>query len=235
MRRFFWIRLRMFLRRCAGGGIVMAAWFAFGTAAFHVLDGLPLPRALAVALYVAHTPSPLWELYSFWGQCVLFGIVISVFLLQAVQQYNPQEACRMLAKEMKDHAIVIGYTHLGERIVEYFRQAKRPYVLVDRDATAVDDLVRAGEPVIVDNAREASTLEDAGIGRARLVVLTSNNIETALLVTRLARERNPQARIIVRCYQDEFVSLLESLGANEVISSSKSAFREIEAHLAVHP
>lgn len=33
---------------------------------------------------------------------MLFGIVISVFLLQAVQQYNPQEACRMLAKEMKD-------------------------------------------------------------------------------------------------------------------------------------
>ena len=78
MRRFFWIRLRMFLRRCAGGGIVMAAWFAFGTAAFHAIDGLPLPRALAVALYVGYTPSPLWELYSFWGQCVLFGIVICI-------------------------------------------------------------------------------------------------------------------------------------------------------------
>jgi len=235
MRRFFWIRLRMFLRRCAGGGIVMAAWFAFGTAAFHVIDGLPLPRALAVALYLGYTPSGLWELYSFWGQCVLFGIVISVFLLQAVQQYNPQEACRMLAKEMKDHAIVIGYTHLGQRIVDYLRQAKHPYVLIDRDATAVDDLVRAGEPVIVDNAREASTLEEAGIARARLLVLASNNIETALLVTRLARARNPQARIIVRCYQDEFVDLLGTLGASEVISSSKSAFREIEAHLALQP
>jgi CPA2 family monovalent cation:H+ antiporter-2 len=152
-----------------------------------------------------------------------------------VQQYNPQEACRMLAKEMKDHTIVVGYTHLGERIVEFLRQAKRAYVLVDRDATAVDDLVRAGEPVIVDNAREASTLEDAGIARARLVVLASNNIETALLVTRRARERNPKVRIIVRCYQDDFVDLLESLGANEVISSSKSAFREIESHLAVQP
>jgi len=235
MRRFFWIRLRMFLRRCAGGGVVMAAWFAFGTAAFHYLDGLPVSRALAVALYVGYTPSPLWELYSFWGQCVLFGIVISVFLLQAVQQYNPQEACRMLAKEMKDHAIVVGYTHLGERIVEYLRETKRPYVLIDRDPTAVDDLVREGEPVIVDNAREASTLEDAGIARARLLVLASNNIETALLVTRLARARNPHARIIVRCYQDEFVDLLASLGATEVISSSKSAFREIEAHLAVQP
>jgi hypothetical protein len=235
MRRFFWVRLRMFLRRCAGGAIVMAAWFAFGTVAFHVLDGLTWGRALAVAFYVGHTPSPLWELYSFWGQCVLFGIVISVFLLQAVQQYNPQEACRMLAKEMKGHAIVVGYTHLGQRIVEYLRQAKLPYVLIDRDPTAVDDLVRAGEPVIVDNAREASTLEEAGIARARLLVLASNNIETALLVTRLARARNGEARIIVRCYQDEFVDLLGTVGATEVISSSKSAFREIESHLTVRP
>ena len=233
MRRFFWIRLRMFLRRCAGGAVVMAAWFALGTAAFHFLEGLPLPRAAAIAFYVGYSPSGLWELYSFWGQCVLFGIVISVFLLQAVQQYNPQEACRMLAKEMKDHAIVVGYTHLGERVVEYLRQSKLPYVLIDRDPTAVDDLIRAGEPVIVDNAREASTLEEAGIARARLLVLASNNIETALLVTRLARARNPQARIIVRCYQDEFVDLLATLGATEVISSSRSAFREIEAQLAV--
>ena len=139
----------------------------------------------------------------------------------------------MLAKEMKDHAIVVGYTHLGARIVEHFRDAKQPYVLIDRDPTAVDDLIRAGEPVIVDNAREPGTLEDAGIARARLLVLASNNIETALLVTRRARQRNAKVRIIVRCYQDEFVDLLESLGASEVISSSRSAFREIEAHLGV--
>ena len=133
----------------------------------------------------------------------------------------------MLAKEMKDHAIVVGYTHLGARIVDQFRKDGRSYVLIEKDATAVDHLVRHGEPVIVDNAKETGALEDAGVDRARLVIVAANNVETSLIVTKKTRERNKTARIIVRCYQDEFAEILEGLGADEVISSSKSAFKEL--------
>ena len=104
-------------------------------------------------------------------------------------------------------------------------------MLVDRDAAVVDDLVRLSEPVIVDNAKEDSTLVDAGIEHARTVVVATNNVETALLVTKKAREKNPKAHIIVRCYMDEFAEILETLGANEVISSSKSAFEGIAPQL----
>ena len=38
---------------------------------------------------------------------------------------------------------------------------------------------------------------------------------------------NKTCRIIARCFQDEFVEILESLGATEVISSSKNAFENI--------
>ena len=83
----------------------------------------------------------------------------------------------------------------------------------------------------MDDAKQESTLLDAGIERARLVVITSNSIETALIVTKRARDRNKKALIIVRCFLDEFTEILESLGANEVISSSKSAFTGISSHL----
>lgn len=231
MRRYFWIRLRIFLRRCRWGFAIMAAWFAFGTFAFFYWEGLSSGEALLNALYLGGSRGKLWDLYSFWGQCVLFGIVIGVFLTQAIQSYNPQEGARMLAQEMNHHAIVIGYSHLGTLIVEHFLREKRPYVLIEKDSTLVDELMRAGEPVIVDNAREATALEAAGVARATLIVITSNDIETALLVTKRARERNKSARIIVRCYLDEFAEILESLGADEIISSSKSAFREIVPRL----
>jgi Trk K+ transport system NAD-binding subunit len=117
------------------------------------------------------------------------------------------------------------------RIVDHLRLSSRPYVLVDRDHAAVDDLVRAGEPVIVDDAKQDSNLIDAGIAHATAIIVTTNNIETALLVTKRSRDRNMRANIVVRCYLDEFTEILESLGANEVISSSKSAFHEISAHL----
>jgi len=91
--------------------------------------------------------------------------------------------------------------------------------------------VRTGEPVIADDAKQESTLVDAGIERANFVVITANNIETALLFTKRARERNKKAAIVVRCYMDEFTEILESLGAIEVISSSKSAFNEISKRI----
>jgi hypothetical protein len=231
MAHFTTIRLRLFARQCRWGFALIACWFALGTLVFFEADHAPLGEALLDAFYLRYRPGALWILYAFWGQCVLFGIVVSLFLLQALQHYNPQEGCRMLAREMNGHAVVIGYTHFGRRLVEHLRRNNRPYVLIEKDALAVEELVRDGQPVLIGNAKEEESLDQAGVARARLVVIASNNIETALIVTRRARQRNQKARVIVRCFLDEFSEILESLGADEVISSSKSAFREVAVHL----
>ena len=231
MRRFFWIRLTLFLRQSRWGFALLALWFALGTVAFRHWEHLPLRESILCAFYFRFHPGQLSDLYSFWGQCVLFGIIISIFILQALQRYNPQEGSRMLAREMRNHIIIVGHGHLGGRLVEHVRQSRLPYVLIEKDSTVVDHLLRAGDPVVVDDAKQESTLIDAGVDHAHLIVITANNIETALLVTKHARDRNKKANIVVRCYMDEFTEILESLGANEVISSSKSAFKEIAAHL----
>jgi len=137
----------------------------------------------------------------------------------------------MLASEMKEHVIVVGHGHLGARLVTHLRRNSQPYVLIEKNPMAVDDLIRAGEAVVVDDAKQESALVDAGVERAHLIVITANNIETALLVTKRARDRNKKTTIVVRCYLDEFTEILESLGANEVISSSKSAFNEIASRI----
>jgi hypothetical protein len=223
--------MRIFLRQARWGFALIAAWFLLGALLFRFVERLSYLDTLWNAVYLEKSPGALWELYSFWGQCVLFGIVISIFFLQALQRYNPQEGCRMLAREIREHVIVVGYTHLGARIVEHLRARRTPYVLIEQDATIVDDLVRDGEPVIVDNAKQESTLAEAGIAHAKTVVVATNNVETALLVTKRAREANKAAHIIARCYVDDFAEILETLGANEVISSSKSAFEGIAPRL----
>ena len=210
MRRFFWIRLTLFMRQSRWGFALLALWFALGTFAFHHWDHLPLREAFLCAVYFRFHPGPLEELYSFWGQCVLFGIVISIFILQALQRYNPLEGSRMLAREMKNHIIIVGHGNLGGRLVDHLRQSAVPYVLIEKDITVVDHLIRAGDPIVVDDAKQESTLIDAGVDHAHLIVIASNNIETALLVTKRTRDRNKKATIIVRCYMDEFTEILES-------------------------
>ncbi len=133
----------------------------------------------------------------------------------------------MIASQMRNHIVVIGYTHLGERLVTYFREKKVSYCLIEKDKEKVDELLRLGEPVIVDDAREMDALSDANVNSAKVVILASNNLETTLIVTKRARQSNKDCRIITRCFQDEFAEIIESLGANEVISSSKNAFDNI--------
>ena len=137
----------------------------------------------------------------------------------------------MLAKEITNHVVVIGYSHLGRRLVDHFRETQVPYCLIEKDRDHVDELLRLGEPVIVDDAREMDALEDANIEGANAVLVASNNLETALLVTKRVRDRNKKCKIITRCYQDEFAEILESLGADDVISSSKNAFDDILARI----
>src|ERR1700675_5714 len=133
MKRHFWIRARLFLRQGRWGFAVIGAWFLLGTLSFRYVGGLRFQDAILNAVYLKKSAGEIWELYSFWGQCVLFGIVISIFFLQALQRYNPQEGCRMLAGELRNHVIVVGHTHLGARIVEHLREAGLPYVVVERD------------------------------------------------------------------------------------------------------
>jgi hypothetical protein len=149
MKRHFWIRAKLFFRQARWGFAVIGTWFLLGTLVFRYAGGLRFQDAILNAFYLKKSDGEIWDLYSFWGQCVLFGIVISIFFLQALQRYNPQEGCRMLAGELRNHVIVVGYTHLGTRIVEHLREAGLPYVLVDRDPAVVDDLVRLGEIVHV--------------------------------------------------------------------------------------
>ena len=182
MKRYLWIRIKLFFRQARWGFLLIGVWFLLGTLVFHHSAGLGYRDALLNAIYLEKSGGQLWDLYAFWGQCVLFGIVISIFFLQALQRYKPQEGCRMLAGEIRNHVIVVGYTHLGARIVQHLREAHAEYVLIEQDPAAVDDLVRAGEPVIVDNAKQDSTLADAGVAHAKTVIVATNNVETALLV-----------------------------------------------------
>jgi hypothetical protein len=193
--------------------------------------GLEAWEAVRACLFLKRVDNDFTTAYGMWTQGLIFGITFSVLFQNVLQKYSPERSCRMLAKELQDHVVVVGYSHLGQRLVAHFREKGIPYCVIERSREKLDDLLRDGEPVVVDDAREMDALRDARIETARAVLVASNNLETTLLVTKRTRERNPNCLIIARCYQDEFVEIVETLGANDVISSSKNAFDDIVARM----
>jgi hypothetical protein len=207
--------------------LFLFAWFLGGFLIHYCLLKYGPGESLMASFFLKQSGHDFSSAYAIWSQGIIFGAIFSLLFQNIVEKYNPERGCRMIAGEMKNHIVVIGYTHLGERLIRHFREKKMPYCLIEKDKEHLDELLRLGEPVVVDNAKEMDALSSANIGSARVVILASNNLETALIVTKRVRQMNKDCRIIARCFQDEFVEILEHLGANEVISSSKNAFDDI--------
>ncbi len=212
---------------------ILLAWFGIGFLVYSIFYGLSAWNAFRASLFLKQMNGDFATAYNTWTQGIIFGVTFSLLFQNILQKYNPERSCRMLAKEMHDHVVVIGHSHLGRRLVASFRERGIRYCLIEKDRERVDDLLRDGEPVIVDDARDMDALEDANVSGAKIVLIASNNLETTLLVTKRVRDRNKECMIIARCYQDEFVEILESLGANDVISSSKNAFEDIMARMQI--
>ncbi|MBI2495841.1 MAG: NAD-binding protein [Candidatus Omnitrophica bacterium] len=231
------IRLRVFVRqnRVILGFFVL--WFLFGFVAFAYGFKLSPIDALLSAFYLrVHEGDPSVHFafaYSMWGQGIVFGVIFGLLVQNALDRYNPERGCRLMAQLMRNHIVVIGYSRLGDRLVQYFRREGVPYVLIEKDGDKVDELLREHEPVIVDDAREQDALEDANVGEAHIVIIASSNIETALLVTKRVRDMNKRCPLIVRCYYDDLAEVLEVLGATQVISDAKTAFEELMGHLSL--
>jgi len=206
---------------------ILFLWFLGGFLVYFFILKLSILEALKASLFFKQIETDFSSAYGMWSQGIVFGVIFTFLFQNIIEKYNPERGCRMMAKEMQNHIIVIGYTHLGERLVNYFRQNKIPYCLIEKDKEKIDEILREGEPIVVDNAKELDALEDANINSAKAVVIAYNNLETALIVTKRAREYNKNCLIVARCFHDEFTEIIESLGANEVISSSKNAFEDI--------
>jgi hypothetical protein len=210
---------------------LLFTWFSVGFLVFRFSYGFSICDALRASLFFKEVDGDFSSAYNTWTQGVIFGVTFSLLFQNILEKYNPERSCRMLAKEMRDHIIIIGHSHLGRRLALSFKEHSIPFCVIEKDADQVDELLRAGDAVIVDDAREEDALEDANADKAKAVLIASNNLETALLVTKRVRDRNKSCLIIARCYQDDFVEILETLGANLVISSSKNAFEDIAAKM----
>lgn len=131
-----------------------------------------------------------------------------------------------LASTYRNHVIVLGVGHVGLRVVRTLvsmgfevvgiEQAVRP----DIDA----ELVRMGVPVINADGRQLTTLEAAGLRHAQSLVVCTSNDQVNLEVTMRARDLNPDVRIVVRMWDNQFAGQLQRfMGVQAVLSASDLA------------
>jgi monovalent cation:H+ antiporter-2, CPA2 family len=149
---------------------------------------------------------------------------------------NPQteamrESLTTLAVAERDHVVICGFGRVGQNIARVLEQTGFEYIALELDPHRIRLGRQAGDPVVYGDAGQVKVLENVGVQRASVVVITFANPEVALRILRAVRELRPEVPILVRTQDDTKLEELQAAGATEVVPETFEASLMLLSHL----
>ncbi|MDX1531095.1 MAG: cation:proton antiporter, partial [Rhodothermales bacterium] len=119
---------------------------------------------------------------------------------------------------IENHVVVAGYGRAARRLVRVLRGSGIPHVVVTLSPPRADEAESEGLPVVRGHPARAHALEEARIGKAKLLLLADDDPALAHRVVAVARGLNPTMRIVARARYRSDAEELEAAGADRVIA-----------------
>jgi monovalent cation:H+ antiporter-2, CPA2 family len=152
---------------------------------------------------------------------VLYGRYRRRFSREPMQTFN------LPAGGLQDHAVVAGYGRVGSFVARLLDRLEKPFVVVEANPNRADEAKVAGFPTVYGDAVAIPVLEAAGIGGARLVVLTIPDALAARLAVERVRGLAPKADLLVRAESAAQLEDLGRLGVYEAVQPELEAGLEL--------
>jgi CPA2 family monovalent cation:H+ antiporter-2 len=152
---------------------------------------------------------------------------------------EPLEIVNVDEAELRGHIVIAGGGRVGQDVVTLLRRLGRAVVVIELDHHRVDELRRAGVPLVYGDAAHANVLQAAGVERARLVLVTVPNLPSALGTIEAVRRLAPDVHVVARAEAKEALRELQARGVYEVVQphveASLEMARQALLHLGVPP
>ncbi len=147
---------------------------------------------------------------------------------------EPLSTFNLPKEELRDHIIISGYGRVGQAATKVMQRVGLPYVLVELDHRIVENCKSQGFPIIYGDAASPIVLEAAGVGHARLLLMTlPDEVESRLLAQR-ALELNPRLHIVARAKHLDHLTELRNLGVHETVQPEFEAGLEMVRQVLIH-
>lgn len=124
---------------------------------------------------------------------------------------------------LKDHVIICGYGRIGQSVGRFLEEEKIPFIALDLDPLRVREAHTAGEPVYYGDATQRDILDALGLERARLVVISHDDVGAALKMLNYLHALRPTLPVMVRTRDESQVEELQAAGALEVVPETLEA------------
>ncbi len=159
---------------------------------------------------------------------VHLGPLLAPFLPERVESIDEDDPH---GKKLSRHVVVLGYGLSGRSVARVLAETHVPYCVVEIDPDRVQAGRRDGIRILRADATGRAGIEAASIPAALAVVVTIQDPDGARRATRLCRQRNPTARLLVRTRYLSEVDALRQAGADEVIPEEFETSIEIVARV----
>jgi voltage-gated potassium channel len=120
--------------------------------------------------------------------------------------------------ELKAHLIVCGYGRMGKLVCREFSQQKLPYVVIEDNASLLQDFTLPYGIPMHGDATSDEVLRRAGVERARALVTVAGSDAENLYIVMSARLLNDRLFIVARAEEEHAQQKLMRAGANRVVS-----------------
>ncbi len=161
---------------------------------------------------------------------VLVGTTIEVLTQRTQYEWR----ARKWRKKVSHHTVVIGYGVKGRSAVKALLDtgtAQNHIVVVAFDEESAREASESGLTAVEGDARRESVLQQAGISRAKQVVIATDQDATSVLVTMLARRLAPDAQIVSAARETANAQFLRDSGADGVIVTAEAIGRMLSMSL----
>lgn len=215
--------------------LLVVATVLSGTFGYHTLEGWSLLDSLYMTIITLGTVGygeihPLTtngRLFTMFLIVVSLGLAgysvstVAAFVLEGELNRFLQlrKMDRQIAK-LKDHIILCGGGHTGRHVAAELYHTHTPFVVIENDHEALQDLLRnvADDiPYLEEDATVDDTLLLAGIERAKGLITTLGEDKDNVFVALSARAFNPTLRIVARLVDEANEPKLRKAGADEIV------------------
>ncbi len=147
---------------------------------------------------------------------------------------EPLQTINLPEAGLSGHVVIAGAGRIGRYVANVLQAMGLPFVLIDLNYRVVEDVRRAGFPVIYGDAGQEKVLEAAAVDVAALLVVTTPATVVALSIIERARDISPSLEIVARSEGMEQMGALFEKGATRVVQPELEAGLEITRQALVH-
>lgn len=157
-----------------------------------------------------------------------FTLAITVISM-AVEEVTSGSRQKRRIAAAKNHFVLCGYGRVGSAVFKELKKRNQNAIIIERDKKIVEKELWEDPDVLAipGDATDEDIMKDAGIERARGVIITTGDDVDNLFITLTAREIHPEIWIVARASKRENIKRLYRSGADKVISPETSGGEDI--------